>query len=140
MRFDITHTAFYIDDNQKQNNQLIRLVLSLNLFSSGFSLLNNYTEGISLRNLISFVLVVISIGLILYFWKKKTSKTTIDLSEIEFLAEKSLFGKSYCYLKLADGKIRELESPQTETGIKDFKKQFLDQNIVIKNLYFFKFI
>ncbi|MFD2827353.1 hypothetical protein ACFSYG_12800 [Leeuwenhoekiella polynyae] len=140
MRFDTLHKTLQVDDNQKLNNQFIGLVLSLSLLSSVLNLLNNYMEGISLNNIVATVLVVISAWLIFYLWKKKTSRTTIDLNEIECLAEISFFKKSYFYLKLADGKIRELESPQTRTGISDFKNQFLEQHIEIKKMYFFNLI
>ncbi|RXG17617.1 hypothetical protein DSM03_102494 [Leeuwenhoekiella aestuarii] len=140
MRFDTVHKILRVDDKQKLNNQFTGLILSLSLLSSLLNLLNNYMEGISMSNVISTVLVVISTWLIFYLWKKKTSRTTIDLNEIECLAEISFFKKSYFYLKLTDGKIRELESPQTRTGIRDFKNQFLEQHIAIKKMYFFNLI
>ncbi len=85
--------------------------------------------------IIWIIMGVVGIILLLYLLFKKSAAEKIDIDKIDSLKEKTVFGRKRFYIKLKNGKQRNLYELNSKSQITELKKHLIRSELVsvIKN-------
>ncbi len=131
IKYNESENTIEIKDGLKTQYWMINIMAILNIINS--ILFPVFVLEKKQMEWFGFIWVIIGIasviGLIYQIWKK-TASEKLNLSEINSLTEKQIFGRKRFSLKLKNGKLRELMEMKNESDIKKAKELF--ENIGIE--------
>jgi len=109
IEIDETKNSIQIHDNEKSNIRYSLFMFVFIVFFFSLKLVRRIGKSLSDFVLYSsLMLIIVSVAAIVYVQKTRVSKASIEFGEIESLNERKIFGKTTYYLKLKNGKVRNL--------------------------------
>lgn len=118
MKFDKENNTLEIKDNLKMHFMLLRFIFIINVANAVLRIYNNYLAGVQDQPIL-IILGVIS-ALALLYMRSRSTQEIIPIDEIEYLKEKKMLGNRRFFLKLKNGKTRNL--PFKNTDIEEFER------------------
>jgi len=118
-----------IKDGVKTNYFIMKFLMILNLINAIIRLFKINKTGIGLQEIIWFVLGFASLLILFIFVFKRTTSEKIPIEQIKGLNEKSIIGRRSFYIKLLNGKKRELNELKTKAEFNKLKKMFAEIGI-----------
>jgi hypothetical protein len=120
-----------IKDGLKAQNLMIKIMLIITLINSIlFPVFVFDKKQLEWMGFIWIIIGLASLIMLIYQIMKKSTSEKLNLSEISSLTEKQVFGRQRFYLKLKNGKLRDLMEMKNESDIKETKELF--KNLGIK--------
>lgn len=123
-----------IDDGLQTHNRIINFIMLANIFAAGSSLYKMSQVQFEWMGFIWIGLIVLSLGIIFYQIFKISSAQKIKLDQIEFLKEKSIFGRSRYSLKLTNGRFRNLKTLRKQSELDALKKFFSEIGVQMESV------
>ncbi len=125
IKYNESENTIEIKDSLKTQYWMINIMAILNIINS--ILFPVFVLEKKQMEWFGFIWVIIgiasAIGLIYQIWKK-TASEKLNLSEINSLTEKQIFGRKRFSLKLKNGKLRDLMEMKSKSDIKKTKELF----------------
>ena len=125
IKYNESENTIEIKDGLKTQYWMINIMAILNIINS--ILFPVFVLEKKQMEWFGFIWVIIGIasfiGLIYQIWKK-TASEKLNLSEINSLTEKQIFGRKRFSLELKNGKLRDLMEMKNESDIKETKELF----------------
>jgi len=133
IKFNENEKTIEIKDGLKQQYFLLKMSLIFTLINSIlFPVFVLDEKQLKWMGFIWIILGITSLGAFIYHIRKKTASEKLNLSDINSLTEKQLFGRKRFSLKLTNGKLRDLMEMKKESDIIEMKKLF--ENIGIRTI------
>lgn len=131
IKFNDIEKSIEIKDGLKTQYLILKMMMMITLLNSILFLffVMDKKESEWLR----FTWVIIGLAcliMLIYLVMKKSTSEKLNLSQINSLTEKQIFGRKRFSLKLKNGKMRDLIEMKNELDIKETKELF--QNIGIQ--------
>ena len=131
IKFNDIEKSIEIKDGLKTQYLMIKMMMMITLLNSilfpVFVLDKKESEWLRFTWVISGLTCLI---MLIYLVMKKSTSEKLNLSQINSLTEKQIFGRKRFSLKLKNGKMRDLIEIKNELDIKETKELF--QNIGIE--------
>jgi glucan phosphoethanolaminetransferase (alkaline phosphatase superfamily) len=131
IKFNAIEKSIEIKDGLKTQYLMIKIILLITLLNS--ILFTVFVLAKKESEWLRFIWVILGLACLIvlfYLIMKKSTSEKLNLSEINSLNEKQIFGRKKLSLKLKNGKWRDLIEMKNESNIKETKELF--QNIGIE--------
>jgi Ca2+/Na+ antiporter len=131
IKFNAIEKSIEIKDGLKTQYLMIKIILFITLLNS--ILFTVFVLDKKESEWLRFIWVILGLACLIvlfYLIMKKSTSEKLNLSEINSLNEKQIFGRKRFSLKLKNGKWRDLIEMKNESNIKETKELF--QNIGIE--------
>lgn len=114
VKFDKESHSLIIKDGLREHFMILKFIFILNLINSGLYLYKSYkSDSFSGFDWVWLILGILSIGSLIFTFTRSTQEI-VQNGEISCLFKRNYFGSDRYYLKLKNGKIRNL--PFVKTG------------------------
>lgn len=124
IKFNENQKTIEIKDRLKFQHYMFRIMLIITVINSFIFLITFNKIQLKWMGFIWIILGITSAGIFTYHLRKKTASEKLNISEINSLTEKQLFGRKRFSLKLTNGKWRDLVEMKNEADIKEMKALF----------------
>jgi len=125
IKFNENEKSIEIKDGLKTQYLLMKISLIFTLINSVlFPVFVLDKKQLEWMGFIWIILGIFSIVMLIYQLLKKSASEKLNLSDINSLTEKQVFGRKRFSLKLKNGKFRDLMEMKNESDIKETKELF----------------
>lgn len=115
-----------IKDGIKNKYLLYKFLIVLNLLNAILNLLYGIKMRFGNINILWIFLGIAFTYLFYIYFVKKITLEIIPIEQIKEIREKTFIGKKFYFIKLNDGKERDLIDMKTETAFYEFKKMLAE--------------
>ena len=122
--YDKGGNSIILQDGLKTHVFLIKLLMIVNLGNSILNLVDLSTSNFRFVKVIWIFLGVVSLIVLYKFTFKKSTLENVPVDEIEGLGERIFLGRKKYFLKLQNGKRRDLLEIKSDAEFKELKKMF----------------
>jgi hypothetical protein len=137
IKFDKEKNSLTIKDDLKMQLRILKFIFVLNfvlnLVSALLNIYKNYNAGI--ENEVNWLQLILGIGSVgaLFFLSTRSTKEVIPVNEISFLFKKAYFGSDRYFLKLKNGKTRNLPLIKHQPDVLELERILEESGIRIKS-------
>jgi len=132
IKFNKEKNSLVIKDDLKMYFVILKLIFVLNLVSALLNIYKNYNSGIENElNWLQLILGIVSVGALFFLYTRST-KEVIPVNEISFLFRKAYFGSDKYFLKLNNGKTRNLPLIKHQQDVLELERILEEFGIRIK--------
>lgn len=129
LEFDKQKQEINIKDGVPNHVKLVLVLMFVNLFNMIIQLSIISFEKNELIYSIMVLVAVISCVAILFYFLKRSWKSTYQLNAIAGVETKKVFGKEHVFLKLLNGKKRSFPVLKSESELENLKKTLTSMGI-----------
>lgn len=122
LEFDKQKQQLTIKDEVPTYANLLLVLLAVNIFNMMVQLSTISYHKNEFVYILMLLLMLVSIGAVLFYLFKKSWKKVYSLSDIEGVGIKKVFGRERIFLKLYNGKTRSFSTLKNEEELNNFKK------------------
>lgn len=134
IKLDKENKLLIIKDNLKQHFIILKFIFVLNLIASALFFYKSYK--LNFENELAWVwliLGIVSIGALFFVFTRST-KEAISTDEISYLFKRKYFGSDKYFLKLKNGKTRNLQFVKSKQDVVEIEHILKDSGIGIEKI------
>ncbi len=120
-----------IEDDLKTHQLLMKFLFAITLINSCINLYGSNWSALGVFKIIWLFVGAVSLIVLYFLFFKESVQKEIPIDAIDYLKEKTVFGRTRFTLKLKNGKYRKLASPRTEEDLNYLRNIFKKAGITI---------